>query len=67
MSPVKIRKVGKGYRVSTPGGTKAKKTTKTKAKRQANLLRAVEHGWTPTGAPAKKRKKATAKKKRSKK
>jgi len=49
--PVKIKKVN-GYRVSTPGGVKAKHTTKKKAKRQANLLRAVEHGWKPTGAPA---------------
>lgn len=48
MSPVKIKKVD-GYRVSTPGGVKAKGTTKPKAKRQANLLRAVEHGWKPTG------------------
>lgn len=46
--PVKVRKVD-GYRVSTPGGVKAKHTTKTKAKRQARLLRGVEHGWKPTG------------------
>jgi len=49
--PVKTEKVD-GYRVSTPGGVKAKSTTKTKAKRQANLLRAVEHGWKPTGKSA---------------
>jgi len=56
--PVKVRKVN-GYRVSTPGGVKAKHTTKAKAKAQANLLRGVEHGWKPTGKPArsKKRKK----------
>ncbi len=54
--PVKIRKVN-GYRVSTPGGTKAKSTTKGKAKRQANLLRGIEHGWKPTGKKAKKAKK----------
>ena len=55
--PVKITKTSKGkYRVSTPGGTKAKGTTKTKAERQARLLRGVEHGWKPTGKPAKKRK-----------
>jgi len=54
--PVKIRKVD-GYKVSTPHGTKAKHTTKSKAKRQANLLRAVEHGWVPTGKPARKKKK----------
>jgi len=53
--PVKIRKVN-GYRVSTPGGVKAKKTTKAKAQAQANLLHGVEHGWHPTGAKAKKKK-----------
>ena len=56
--PVKIKKVD-GYRVSTPSGVKAKSTTKTKARRQANLLRAVEHGWKPTGKSARKRKSAT--------
>jgi len=56
MSPVKIRKVN-GYKVSTPGGTKAKSTTKAKAQRQANLLRAIDHGWVPTGKPARKKKK----------
>ena len=50
--PVKVKKVD-GFQVSTPGGVKAKSTTKAKAQRQANLLRAVEHGWKPTGAPAK--------------
>jgi len=49
--PVKIRKVD-GYRVSHGGKVSAKSTTKTKAKRQANLLRAVAHGWKPTGKPA---------------
>ena len=56
MSPVKIKKVN-GYKVSTPGGTKAKSTTKAKAQRQANLLRAIDHGWVPTGKPARKKKK----------
>jgi len=52
--PVKISKnKGGDYRVSTPGGTKAKHTTKTKAQRQKNLLNAVEHSdWRPTGKPA---------------
>ena len=49
--PVTIKKVN-GFRVSTPSGVKAKKTTKIKAKRQARLLRAVEHGWKPTGKKA---------------
>lgn len=54
--PVKMKSVGKGkVRVSTPGGVKAKHTTPAKAQRQANLLRAVEHGWKPTGEPAKDR------------
>lgn len=51
--PVRIRKVGKGkYRVTHGGKVSAKGTTKSKAKRQANLLRAVAHGWKPTGKPA---------------
>ena len=51
--PVKLRKLPGGkVQVKTPGGVKAKATTPTKAKRQANLLRAVEHGWKPTGKPA---------------
>ena len=54
--PVKIRKTN-GYRVSTPGGVKAKHTTKAKAKAQANLLRCVEHGWVPTGKKARTEKK----------
>lgn len=52
--PVKITKVN-GYRVSTPGGVKAKHTTKVKAERQARLLRGIERGWKPTGKPARKR------------
>ena len=52
--PEKITKVKGGYRVSTPHGVKAKKTSKKKAKAQARLLRAVEHGWKPTGKKAKK-------------
>ena len=47
--PVKVSKSDGTYRVSTPGGTKAKGTTKAKAESQARLLRAVEHGWRPTG------------------
>ena len=43
--PVKIKKVKGGYKVSTPHGTKAKKTTKKKAEAQERLLNAVEHGW----------------------
>jgi hypothetical protein len=47
--PVKITKAGSGYKVSTPGGTKAKHTTKAKAEAQERLLNAVEHSdWRPT-------------------
>lgn len=56
--PVKIRKTKKGkYQVSTPGGVKAKGTTKEKAESQERLLNAVEHGWKPTGKKRKRRKK----------
>lgn len=41
--PVKIKKQGKCYRVSTPNSTKAKCTTKKKAAAQRRLLNAVEH------------------------
>ncbi len=47
--PVKIKRVKRGYRVSTPGGVKAKRTTKKKANAQKRLLMGVEHGWKPTG------------------
>jgi hypothetical protein len=50
--PVSISKTDGKYRVSTPGGVKALGTTKQKAKRQATLLRAIDHGWKPTGEPA---------------
>jgi hypothetical protein len=47
--PVKIKKKGKKYTVSTPNGVKAKGTTKAKAKAQERLLNAVEHSnWRPT-------------------
>ncbi len=56
--PVTIKKKGKKYTVRTPGGVKAKGTTKEKAEGQERLLNAVEHGWRPTG---KKKKKAPKK------
>lgn len=53
--PVKIRKTKKGkFRVSTPGGVKARGTTKAKAKAQKRLLNAVEHN--PDFKPRKKKK-----------
>lgn len=36
--PVKIRKIEGGYKVSTPGGVKAKKTTKKKAIAQKIII-----------------------------
>jgi len=50
--PVSIRKTDGGYSVSTPGGVKAKRTTKEKAHAQARLLQAVEHN--PGFKPRKK-------------
>ena len=47
-------KVKGGYEVKSPHGVKAKHTTKAKAKAQIRLLQGVEHGFKPTGAPAKK-------------
>ncbi len=52
--PVKIKKVN-GFRVSTPGGVKAKYTTRAKAIAQARLLQGIEHGWKPTGKKKKKK------------
>lgn len=50
--PVKIKKVD-GYRVTHGGKVSAKETTKKKAQRQANLLRAIKYSdWEPTGKPA---------------
>ena len=60
--PVKVKQVD-GYRVTHGGKVSDKRTTKRKAKRQANLLRAVEHGWKPTGKPARDNLKSTLKKK----
>lgn len=54
--PVRVRKVD-GYRVSHGGKVSAKETTKKKAEAQANLLRGVEHGWKPTGKPARHKRK----------
>ena len=46
--PEKITKRGRCYSVSTPNRQTAKCTTKQKAKAQARLLRAKEHGWKPS-------------------
>ena len=60
--PYKVTKVD-GYKVTSPHGTKAKKTTKAKAEAQRRLLYGVKAGWKPTGKPMKK---LYRKKKRSK-
>jgi hypothetical protein len=50
-----MRRVKGGkYRVTHGGKVSAKRTTKTKARRQANLLRGVAHDWHPTGEKARK-------------
>ncbi|MFA6082639.1 MAG: hypothetical protein WC773_04520 [Patescibacteria group bacterium] len=41
--PYELTKFGEDYKVTSPHGTKAKKTTKTKAKKQIRLLQAIEH------------------------
>jgi len=51
--PVKITKKDKKFQVRTPGGIKAKGTTKKKAEAQRRLLYGIEAGWKPTGKPAK--------------
>jgi hypothetical protein len=48
MSPVRVRKVRGGYRVTDSGRVTAKRTGKVKAEAQARLLRAVSHGWRPS-------------------
>jgi len=55
--PCKITKVKgkKCYRVSTPTKTHAKCTSKKKAKRQCQLINAVEHGFTPNRDVLRKR------------
>jgi hypothetical protein len=47
--PVSLHKLKNGkVKVTTPNGTKAKGTTMAKAKKQRNLINAVDHGWRPT-------------------
>jgi hypothetical protein len=47
MMPVRTRKIRGGYRVTDAGQITAKRTSKTKASRQARLLRGIAHGWKP--------------------
>ena len=51
--PVRVTKVKGGYRVTHGGQVSAKRTTKRNALAQSRLLRAVAHGWKPTGKKAK--------------
>lgn len=51
--PVKVTKTDGKYQVKTPGGVKAKGTTKEKAKKQAKLLNAIDHGFVPKKAKKK--------------
>ena len=48
--PARISKTDGGYSVRTPGGVKAKRTTKEKAKAQQRLLNAIDHGFEPRRA-----------------
>jgi hypothetical protein len=45
--PYTITKFDDSYQVRSPHGTKAKRTTKSKAKKQVRLLNAIEHGFEP--------------------
>lgn len=48
--PVTTRKLSTGkFSNSTPGGIKAKGTTRKKAEAQKRLLNAIDHGFVPTG------------------
>lgn len=50
---------GGKVQVSGPSGVHAKATSPARAKRQVRLLQAVDHGFTPTGKPARKRRTKT--------
>lgn len=58
--PASVQKVNGKYRVSTPNRTHAFGTSKAKAERQARLLRAIDHGWKPTGKAAQEAVRAAA-------
>ena len=54
--PYRVYKVKGGYRVRNmdTGKVHSEHTTKKNAQRQLRLLRAVDHGWTPTGKQARR-------------
>ena len=55
MSPYAMSKLKSGkVKVMGPSGVHSKGTSMKKAKAQMRLLQAVEHGFKPTGKPAKK-------------
>ena len=45
--PVRVRHRGSRFQVTDAGRVTARGTTKAKAGRQARLLRAIAHGFTP--------------------
>lgn len=54
--PYQKRRLKSGkVRVTGPSGVHAKASTPENAEAQLNLLRAVDHGWKPTGKPGRKR------------
>lgn len=54
--PYNVQKRGEKWAVvnTETGDVKGTHTSRQKAIRQMNLLRGVEHGWEPTGKPARK-------------
>jgi len=54
--PYQLRRVRGGYQVvnAATGQVHAEHTSRDKAQRQIRLLHAVEHGWRPTGKPARR-------------
>ena len=47
--PYKVSKLKSGkVRISGPGGVHMKHGTQANAKKQLNLLRALDHGWKPS-------------------
>jgi hypothetical protein len=54
ITPSKSPSKGK-FKVTSPSGVRAKGTTAMKARRQVNLLNAIDRGWKPTKAGQTKR------------
>ena len=55
--PYSIRKSDDKFKVvnKETGKVKGTHASRAKAQKQVNLLRGVEHGWVPTGKPARKK------------